>query len=48
LYLARISKEPIPYGNKNDPQVFRDTLKLVDGARSSDGSPVVYFSREKL
>jgi len=43
IYLARVDREFIknPKGSKNP--LFRDSLKLVDGARDNEGIPVVYF-----
>jgi|LauGreDrversion4_2_1035121.scaffolds.fasta_scaffold389982_3 hypothetical protein len=48
IYLARVDREFIknPKGSKNP--LFRDSLKLVDGARDNEGIPVVYFQRTKL
>lgn len=48
LYLARIARENLPQQKKGDKVQFRDTLKLVDGARESQGTPVIYFQRSKL
>ena len=48
LYLARIAREELPKKNPKDKDMWRDTLKLVDGARDTKGAPVIYFSRTKL
>lgn len=48
IYLARVDRELLPKQKPSDKETFRDTLKLVDGAREVRGCPVVYFSRTKL
>lgn len=48
LYLCRIHRENLPLTGKKEPTQFRESLRLVDGAREKLGGVMLNFSRNKL